>query len=396
MKKYFIIVQYIAVWMTMALVPKGMLQLLWVVEIAIFTLYFLEKRKKIARICNATIDGSRFMSGLKWFFVVAFFFLILSYANIPKLWGMHDLKYNPQYIYRHFMMILELVMSVGLGYCIYEKGIITSVSNKMLFSLTTVAFIIGVFGGRLLLSGIIVTCLSLLIVRKRFYGLLVAIPLAFPTTGQSTFFVCSSALIFIVVFQKWITNILRDTPRMKIFIGTTCIVVLIALFSEELMSYIEDDANSIWRFYVWKTELNSLAKTWFTGVGFGSAYVSDQMFSLSDNVSMYSSEARGAGNGVFIIASHNTFVNMFYRMGIIGGLLFVIMHVNLIIWALYNYWHSNANSKKLIVWAVATFACYIFVILFNPGLEMVQFATNYVFALAILIATLLYTQKHLS
>lgn len=395
MKKHLAIVQYIAVWLLLVIVSKGTGQLLWVTEIAFFTIYALKKRKRIARCCGATADGHRFLVGLEYFLFVAFVFLLLSYINLPKLWNIQDLRFNSKFIYRHFMIIPELTMALGIGWYLYEKKVVTTVQNKTLVLLTIIGVILKLFfGGRILISGLTVLCLSLLIIRKRIYWLLIAVPFVF-VLEQTAYIIASLALVIIIILQKKIMKLFRIESKTKIICIILCFAIVVVASSSVLMVAIESDENSIWRLYVWKTEFTSLMQTWFTGVGFGSAYVSNEMFILSDNIGMYNDEKVGVDNGVFVVASHNTFMNVFYRMGIIGAYLFVMMHINLLVWAVKNYWKSADNERKYIIWGVANFACFTVVILLNPGLESLQFAIGYVFAMASLVAVLLQTQTNI-
>jgi O-antigen ligase len=167
------------------------------------------------------------------------------------------------------------------------------------------------------------------------------------------------------------------------------------------MFYAKNDPNSIWRYYVWMNEIDSLIKTYFTGVGFGSAYISNDIIYQVDNINMYYKNVEGSfETGAFIIANHSSLINMFYRMGLIGGLLFISLYVQIIriVCKLYN--QTDIIKRKLLWYLFSVWIYETVVIFLNPGLEMMQFALSYLLSLAMLFAVIIDIQishhkKHL-
>lgn len=161
------------------------------------------------------------------------------------------------------------------------------------------------------------------------------------------------------------------------------------------MQYISDDANALWRLMVWTNEVISLKETYFTGVGYGSAYVTETIYNEVSNSNMYTNDFTN-NEGLFVVANHSSILNMFYRMGIIGGILYISIILITLKWYSKIYRSIKIRkSRRYLYWALINWIINLLIICINPGLESPQFATTYLLSQGLLWGTLLHYQKQL-
>ena len=161
------------------------------------------------------------------------------------------------------------------------------------------------------------------------------------------------------------------------------------------MQYISDDANALWRLMVWTNEVLSLKETYFTGVGYGSAYVTETIYNEVSNSNMYTNDFTN-NEGLFVVANHSSILNMFYRMGLIGGILYISIILITLKWYSKIYRSIKIKtSRRYLYWALINWINNLLIICINPGLESPQFATTYLLSQGLLWGTLLHYQKQL-
>lgn len=316
-----------------------------------------------------------------YFLAISILFFFLSFLNLPKLWGIKGLPFRWSYIPRHYIIIVELFMPVCLGYFLQ----INHVFNRIRTLPLLLAFVLLFFGVRALcVKGLLLILLVLASWKAEKKVLL--LPAFFIFYEQSAYVLGYFALLFVVCFEKTITSYLYKNTVRKIIILTSLAVVLLFLASGFLAYYIENDANSLWRLRVWINEVGTLAQTYFTGVGFGSAYVTEDIVYMVDNSNMYMDSDGSIETGLFVVANHSSLVNMFYRMGLIGGALFIAMNIQLVKIVVRSYRDGNKRQKALLWRLFAVWVYETIIIFLNPGLEMMQFAISYLLSVSFLLA----------
>lgn len=387
-KGTFLATQFFLFYILSGLLPKFMVQGVFVLEILYFTWYYIKKQKTINRCFCRSKEGKDYYRFFILFIGLAFFYLCISIFNLPRLWRIKNLLYNFSYIFRHFIIILEIIVAIGLGYLLYKTDFIRKVTNKQIILtfvfISIVSFIkVYIIG----YTGLMVLLISLYAIRKKKKIFIFLIPFVF--TEQTAFILASLLFIFLVYSRRVVVFFLRKHTRFKLitflFFCTFTIIVLSTL----LYRIILQDPNSLWRLLVWADEVGSLIDTGGTGVGFGTAYVTENIINTVDNSNMYMDEKGNYYSGLFLVANHNTFLNMFYRMGIIGGLLFIALNIQLVHWCIKTYIKTDKKKSVYIWWGLLNFLYNTIIILLNPGLEMIQFAINYITSLAVFIAVLL-------
>lgn len=357
----------------------------FIVFIFLSVCFVLINRKKIPLRFSRDTEIKRFLKIFKFFLIVSSFYLAISFLNLPKLWKIDELMFDMTYIPRHFFIIAELFIPILIGYALFRLHIFNKLKVSVLIALYFLIFLTN-------LNNCVYSLLLILLslVAWKMNCKMIMFLAFFINYHQTTYILGFVTMMFLLFFEKSISLFLSKNTITKITSFVCLAIVVIFLLSNFLMFYVKNDPNSIWRYYVWMNEMDSLIKTYFSGVGFGSAYISNDIIYQVDNINMYYNNVEGSfETGAFIIANHSSIINMFYRMGIIGGLLFISLYVQIIriVCKLYN---QADIIKRRLLWYVFSVWIYETVVIFlNPGLEMMQFALSYLLSLSVLTAVIL-------
>lgn len=376
------IVLFLLVWLGFEFLPKSLLMLLWLGSIALYGWYSWKNRKEISFLLKGSSQATTTMRVYKTFWMVALLWLIVSFFNLPEIWSLKTLPFECSYIPRHFIVVFELFLPVGFGYALYKTDFVYRIPDIFLVLVAVFGLIIHHIPYVFLTVGSI----TLLAYKK---SCMMLLPLTlFANLEQSAPIMGALLLIILSLNRKTFSNFLSSGTKRKLFSIILILGFCIALFYSSFIIVLEGDSNTLWRWRVWENEYHSLMATNFMGVGFGSAYVSYDIVDSVDNYNMYKSEDGSIYDGLFLVANHNSFLNMFYRMGVLGGSLFLILLFQLIRWTISSYRHADKEMKLYIWCAFVCFADQVVIALFNPGLEMMQFAVGFWGSISFLIATL--------
>lgn len=179
-------------------------------------------------------------------------------------------------------------------------------------------------------------------------------------------------LIFIFVLFRKQTVHIKNSLRKLFSIGTVILLVsplAWGIFGQRL------DANSSWRMRYWRDEIIQVYNTNFVGVGYGTSYASTKFVGDIDTIvggPFGATEEYSTMDRLFVTGPHNSFISIFFRLGIIGYYLFV------------SFIYHNLNPKYIDCKA-KVFAAYaaIVLIMVNVGLESPYYLYLFVFAMGI-------------
>lgn len=376
--------QFFLAWIACSGLPKNLVKYIFVGEIALFFLLFVLHRKTIYKYMTLSRPGNTVFWTYMAFFAVAAIYLWLSYKDLPYFWRIPLLLYDPEYIYRQFMIIPELMVPLGLGFILARTGTIYKANSLFLF--LVLALVVGLYysglANRIMLSGLVVALSSLLALKTRNYLYLLLVPLVI--SNHSAYNIASLALLGLILLRRPMKAYLARHTTWRVLFLILLAVTLIYYYSDEIYEKITTDENSLWRLRVWENEINSLSDTYYTGVGFGTSYVTYDIYTIVNNPNMYYDKDRTLYGRLFMVANHNSFLNMFYRMGYLGGILFTMLNVFICTYTLHCY-RKAKQFRDYIWWAFANYIYQVVIIFLNPGLEMMQFAINYMGALSMLL-----------
>lgn len=392
MKKFYLLLstQYFLLLLIFALIPKSVATIAYTGEIFLFFVVTIFYWRFIKPLFNSNERGRMTLQCMAMLLGLSIVYLVLSYYNIPAFWGIYELSFDPQYIPRHYFIILQFFISIGMGYVLWKSNFIFKI--KRFWIVLYIVALIGIIGldfgsnSKSYAATIILTISFLGISKKWILGFLPFIGYLFG--GSTTYLIAVTILSFIIVFRQQISRLLRRDGLVKIQRLFILVVLLMIASLSFIMEQINADPNAIWRLVVWINELHSLAQTYYTGVGFGAAYVSDFILRETDNINMYIKSDVGFREGIFVVANHNSVLNLFYRMGVIGGFLFLFINMFLLEWCVIVNKRIPQGFLGLLWWGIANYTFNFVVILFNPGLESLQFSIGYQLSLAILFSLL--------
>lgn len=357
--------------------------------ILFYSIYYVWIFKKQINHKIATDKETKKLVRLFVFFVcLSAFYLTISFINLPLLWGIKDLAFEISYIPRHFFIIAELFIPIVLSLGVFRLKLYNRFSIPIL--VVFLLFLFFVIPGLNIIGLFLIT---ITIIAWKCHSKLMMLLAFFVNYEQSSYILGFIAMIFLLFLEKRITTFLFKNTRNKIIIILSITIFVLFITSGILMIHIQDDSNSLWRLIVWINEINSLSETYFTGVGFGSAYVTDNIVNEVENSNMYFDQEGGFEGGVFLVANHCSLLNMFYRMGLLGGLLFLAMNVQIISIVVKLYRYADKKMSSLLWRFFSVFIYQTVVVFLNPGLEMMQFALSYILSLSFLFAVILDIQS---
>tara|TARA_B100000902_G_C27126357_1_gene821310 strand:- start:316 stop:939 length:624 start_codon:yes stop_codon:yes gene_type:complete len=189
-------------------------------------------------------------------------------------------------------------------------------------------------------------------------------------------------MVFIsLVFQFYIKGKFLITTSLVSFL---LLIVLSQIINESassslLMSSLE--GNSIWRINIWIQNIRYLLdNTYGVGVGLGSSYFLSDLIPAGEYWKTFHSFDNYMGNAYhedYVTGQHNSLINIFYRFGFVGIILFLgfifQIHKKIETYMLPNQYHL------ILIVSIIT-------ICVNVGLESPKFAMFFVFCVSLVIS----------
>ncbi len=209
---------------------------------------------------------------------------------------------------------------------------------------------------------------------------LVTIIITFP--GMATY-IMGDILIFAVILVDYIVR-KRKMISSKALYNFICILLPVFIISALVVLFLlsNSDPNTGWRLSYWKNEFEILLNNFLFGVGFGTGYGSTDLLHSINNPNVFLEQDPFEISSLYI-AQHNSFMNIFYRVGLIGLLIFIYF----ILLFAKKYFKSNITSFTSFGF---TFFLYgVLIIFFNPGLESPRFCISFLIGIVLFSIALL-------
>ena len=136
------------------------------------------------------------------------------------------------------------------------------------------------------------------------------------------------------------------------------------------------DANTLWRAEYWGNELTQLGETFGLGVGYGTSYASVDFVGAALTGPFAATAEYSVAEKLFVVGCHNSFVSLFFRLGIAG------------IAALFAYVVSLTNHTNDFRGGYASSAAFalissLVIVCFNVGFENPSYFFLFGFSLAL-------------
>ena len=197
------------------------------------------------------------------------------------------------------------------------------------------------------------------------------------TTGQVLFLFMLTAYIGKLVMK---TNLYIFLVYLFVFLSLLLFVFLAPFYADGFV----DDENTYWRLISWQDNIVYVLDSYMFGAGFGVSYFPDNYESVNFTYKKYLSEGYRGGlyDPLFIRGQHSSIINVFFRLGLVGVLLFLYFICKSIAKLI------RTSNNPLIAVSGATFFCGLVNVSVHVGLESPPFLLTFSLAFGLLIASL--------
>ena len=304
---------------------------------------------------------------LLYFILIGLYYVLISIVGGFSL--LFDVSLDRQYIFRQAYFIPFLCIAIPVFIRSFKFGIFNYfLKNKTLFIITSY-FLFPVV--------CLYTAILLFSIKNHFIGFIIflATTIIIPKEPEIN--------LQILLMQGFLLFYFISKIRLNIKFITLFIMVLIFtgyFIKNEIILFVTTiDGNAGWRLMAWVHNIQStINDTFLFGHGFGTSYFSSGGSNPGDFIQLFASRSveRHGSNYItaFLQGQHNSFINIFYRLGIIGLLIFLA------------YFKNIAKQIKII--CAPHQLNYILllgmiIIGVNVGLESPGYATQFVFLISL-------------
>lgn len=204
----------------------------------------------------------------------------------------------------------------------------------------------------------------------------------------SLFHATTGDILFVVLLTATLLS------RHPLLCAQTLVVLTLALAAAlvagtMLPDLFQSDVNAYWRFTGWQSNFRALLETRLLGVGFGTPYLPITMGDLQAAVKTVQlahepwTKGASAYDLIYLRAQHNSFVNMFFRTGLVGGLAFLLFNLGLLFAALRTLRSCAPPHRVHIALAIGLFVLGLVEISLHVGLETPRFLLSYALSLSL-------------
>ncbi len=367
-------------------------------------LYFI----RYTKLRGIFMPGLRLSLGL--FIAISILYVVFSYFNMIAVFDIHAFQFRPQYIFRQaYSLPFFFFVVCNITYdMVRQNGQFSMLTKYPMIIYMAVVFASALVGGVMIIN-------------------VVSDDSAVPTINDATQLIVESLCLFICYFERKKINILLAIFVLiiwDVFFAHKFTGALIALlfifyyFKKSVSGYVKAyaigalllltfmivantqitaflyafDPDSWWRFVYWTHEFNILAQTHFLGVGYGTPYARNDIFRLIEEFQLageHELKNMHVEDMVYLVGQHNSFVNMFYRLGLLGGFIFCYVNYTILLYSsrlikVLKYLNKSLELRFL-MWLEFTYIGSVIIILFNVGIESPRYFIPYLVSVSALI-----------
>ena len=376
-----------------------------------FIYFFFMKKIKIKTDFNenGTYLVKKLYTSAFIYFVYNVLIIIFSYLNLYSVFEESGFEYKSYFVLRQSYFIFLIPFICVLVYCLYSKGLPKFIFDKpvivitvlILFSLRMLNYASGNADTYVnaITVGPFIICLATYyaVMYKGIFPKLIFIIAGLTTQISQTAYIIGFLLICVfMIFEKQFLRLLSKNLTFKVYAVIVVLVVAVIIGFDYISGLVANDANTQWRFQYWMHEIGILVNTYFIGVGYGMPYGSEHLFSEINNPYCFVVANDGMAiqaDVLYVVPQHNSIINQFYRLGLIGGILFINIIINICKLSFNDIKNKTGYEKNLVKWGFLNFLYNLVIIIFNPGLESPKFMFGMLFSTAILIGSILHINK---
>jgi hypothetical protein len=191
----------------------------------------------------------------------------------------------------------------------------------------------------------------------------------------------TGVLLFLVLMAVW-NPTLRVEQRAWTLAGMLAGIHLVLLFCIAYPDTMAGDINATWRFHAWQANIQGLWDTALAGTGFGTPYhplTPDTLRNTMFNEGPFVDTGFiGVIEPQYVRGQHSSFVNIFYRMGLAGGIVFTLINGMAIWFCLRGIKIAgSAHDARVCLVALAVVTMQIIQMSLHVGLETPRFVLLY-------------------
>ena len=324
-----------------------------------------------------------FLKKYQIYFFYSFIILIISLFNfMPKSWTVY---FDRMIALRQFFYILSLPLFLFISYKFFKRYFFF-IQKNINFFLIFYLVIIGVqdfilfgnvkFFSTLTNETLIWLLLLFIFLEKnsnKLFNLITLLSIFILSFYLEQYSSLQFKLYIFILIIIYLTKL-----RYFISISVLSFSVLITFIPDIFLNYFQNylDENTKVRLVMWIDSLQALFQTYGFGVGFGTEWIKNEFYLIKDaDWILFEFDNF---NRIMNTTSHSSFSDIYFRLGILGLLLFSI-------------WFKNFLNQKLFINNLYTnsFLLMIFSISTNPGL----FSINFFMGLSITMGMIVYISE---
>lgn len=358
-------------------------------------LYILRGKKRDC-LKNATGNEGRKFKLLFLFFIgLSIIYVLLSFLGLGTWFGIEGLGFERHYILRHAYFLFTIPIGYAFAIAAYEGFWHRLREEYVLYVLYIFIFVMCICSNvKISARALSIGISSLLYIRKRTGLHLVLIIMAVIVTcaNQSAPILSGMVLLMVLLFPHFSANLLGKNNRIKFVLLFVLGIIVVAVAFSKLYEFAYVDVNALWRLQYWINDIRVFFKSYGIGVGYGTAYATTSLFSEIYNPKVFIRDGYTMEEALFIITQHSSLINMFYRLGALGGFSFLFLHLRILSWfrnayqkCLQKNWEHESGY---LVWAISNFLYHFVIILLNPGIESPVFFWGYLIFFGIAVGIL--------
>lgn len=344
------------------------------------------------------------------FLAISAFYVIFSYLDMIAVFDIHAFQFRSEYIFRQaYSLPFFFFIGCNMAYDIGRQ-------NRQFSNL--IKYPVAIYMAVLFASALIGVMMS---------GNSNINDSTTPTINDATQLIVESLCIFICYFERKKINVVLSIFLLIIWdvffahkftgaliamlfifyylkksisryvkayaIGAVLLLIFMIVANAQITAFLYAfDADSWWRFVYWTHEFNILKETYFFGVGYGTPYARNDIFRLIEEFQLageHELKNMHVEDMVYIVGQHNSFVNMFYRLGLLGGFAFCYINYSILLYSsrlikVLKYLNKSLELRFLL-WLEFTYLGSIIIILFNVGIETPRYFIPYLISTFALI-----------
>jgi hypothetical protein len=170
-----------------------------------------------------------------------------------------------------------------------------------------------------------------------------------------------------------------------IYLALVSFLVIGLLFPD----WLSQDRNDQWRLMAWRSNFEALWRSGLAGVGFGTPYfavTADNMLNTMNNqFNSLSADLMNSTDPQYVRAQHSSIVNMFYRLGLVGGGIFLYFNILVARIGFSNLSHPSPAITRTAYAAFVLFVVQAVQMTVHVGLETPIFLSIYMLSVAFIL-----------